>query len=125
MAAHMKENFTKVMSVRTALIEHLSSSIRVNQAESFSPYIINITLPCIKSETMLHHLSGQGIYVSSGSACSSHKKAPSRALYAFGLTAQEADSSLRISLCDENTQDEAISIAQALNDGVKTLIHSK
>ncbi|MCI8332301.1 MAG: cysteine desulfurase [Clostridiales bacterium] len=125
MAARMKENYVHALKVRTALIEHLSSSVQINQAELYSPYIINLTLPCIKSETMLHYLSGQAIYVSSGSACSSHKKAPSRALIAYGLTEQEADSSLRISLCEENTIEEALYTADALNQGIKTLIHAK
>ena len=66
-----------------------------------APHILNVTLPSIKSETMLHYLSRFGIYVSSGSACSSHSHTPSRALTAFGLDAHSADCSLRISLSDQ------------------------
>ncbi|MCI8589504.1 MAG: cysteine desulfurase [Clostridiales bacterium] len=125
MTAHMKENFSKATQVRLALIEKLPPAIRVNAAETYSPYIINITVPGIKSETMLHYLSSRGIYVSSGSACSSHKKAPSRPLSAYGLSAQEADCSLRISLCGENTICEANKVAEALHEGLDTLVHTK
>ena len=69
-------------------------------------HIINITLPNIKSETVLHFLSADGVFVSSGSACSSHAKEPSDALTAFGLSAAEADQSLRISLSEYNTKED-------------------
>ena len=98
------------------------SEIRVNLPEKRAPHILNITLPRIKSETMLHFLSGKGISVSSGSACSSHAKSPSKALLAFGLTADEADCSLRISFSAENTEQDVDALLAALDEGVKTLI---
>ena len=86
------------------------------------PGIINITLPSIKSETMLHHLSGDGIYVSSGSACSSHSSQPSGALIAFGLTAREADCSLRISMSEYNTAEEIDALIASLESGIERLV---
>ena len=87
-----------------------------------APHIVNLTLPDIKSETMLHYLSGQGIYVSSGSACSSHGHATSRALSAFGLSAEKADCSLRVSLCPANTEQEIDALCAALGTGVRELV---
>ena len=87
-----------------------------------APHIVNLTLPDIKSETMLNHLSSKGIYVSSGSACSSHGHATSRALSAFGLAAEQADCALRISLCPQSTREEVDALCRALAEGVATLV---
>ncbi len=97
----------------------------VNRPERHVPYIISITTPNIKSETMLHFLSGEGIYVSSGSACSSHSKDPSPALSAFGLSSDLSDRTIRVSLCRYNTLDEAKVFVEALKKGAQTLVGYK
>lgn len=114
----------------TALSDHLinglqGSEIALNLPPVRAPHIINLTLPNIKSETMLHYLSQKGISVSSGSACSSHAKAPSATLLAFGLTAAQADCSLRISLSAQNTKEDIDALLAALADGLRTLIRIK
>lgn len=88
-------------------------------------HIINITLPDIKSETMLHHLSADGIYVSSGSACSSHSSKPSGALIAFGLTPHMADCSLRISLSGYNTREDIDALCESMRAGFEKLVRIK
>jgi cysteine desulfurase len=90
-----------------------------------APHIVNFTLPNIKSETMLHYLSGEGIYVSSGSACSSHSHTPSRALTAFGLSANDADCSLRVSLSDLITESDIDSFVERLEAGIRVLVRIK
>ena len=87
--------------------------------------IINITLPDIKSETMLHALSSDGIYVSSGSACSSHSKHPSDSLSAFGLSAHEADCSLRISMSEYNTKEDIDALCNSLVKNIARLVKIK
>lgn len=87
-----------------------------------APHIINFTLPKIKSETMLHYLSGEGIYVSSGSACSSHSHAPSSTLLAFGLSPSDAENSIRVSLSEYNTEEEIDRFAECLKNGLSILI---
>ena len=99
--------------------------IRFNKPKKSSDHIINITLPNIKSETMLHFLSGKCIFVSSGSACSSHSKSVSRALSAFGISDKDADCSIRISISRYNTQEEAAALCDALAEGLKSLIRIK
>lgn len=88
-------------------------------------HIINITLPNIKSETVLHFLSADRVFVSSGSACSSHSKEPSDALTAFGLTAAEADSSLRISLSGYNTKEDIDALVTSLQSALSRLVRIK
>ena len=90
--------------------------------EKAAPHIINLTLPSIKSETMLHFLSREGIYVSSGSACSSHSSTPSSSLIAFGLDAHSADCSLRVSLSEYNTKEDVDALTEALKKGIDTLV---
>ncbi len=85
-------------------------------------HIINITLPDIKSETMLHFLSADGIFVSSGSACSSHSGKHSGVLTAFGLSEREADCSLRISLSEYNTKDDINALCVSLETALKRLV---
>ncbi|MBR6781899.1 MAG: cysteine desulfurase [Clostridia bacterium] len=87
-----------------------------------APHVLNLTLPSIKSQTMLNYLSAQGICVSSGSACSSHSVKISPSLAAFGLTAHEADCSLRISFSALNTEDEVDRLCEALGKGISTLV---
>ena len=99
--------------------------VRVNlPAGECAPHIINLTLPSIKSETMLHHLSACGIFVSSGSACSSNSasKKVSRALRGFGLSDDEADCSMRISFSHLNTKDEVDALVLALSEGINKLV---
>lgn len=88
-------------------------------------HIINITLPSVKSETMLHHLSSDGVFVSSGSACSSHSSTPSGSLIAFGLSARDADCSLRISLSEYNTTEDIDALCDSLSTGLSRLVKIK
>ncbi len=71
-----------------------------------APHILNVSLPPVRSQTMLFALEGDGIYVSAGSACSSHKQKVSSVLTAMGLTNAMADCALRFSLCAENTEEQ-------------------
>ncbi len=104
----------------------LALEIRINRpAGKYLPHVINITLPNIKSETMLHALSADGIFVSSGSACSSHSGHPSSALMAFGLSAKEADCSLRISMSGYNTREDIDALCASLQKGLSTLVRIK
>lgn len=113
----------KMREIKEYIISHMPSDIRVNvPMGETAPHIVNITLPRIKSETMLHFLSAKDIFVSSGSACSSHSRSVSRALTAFGLDAREADMSLRISISAYNTEEEAETLVSALKDGTERLV---
>ena len=91
--------------------------------EGFARHILSVSIPGIRSEIMLRFLSEKGIYVSAGSACSS-RNADNRVLTAFGLDNPIADSTLRISFDVNNTQNDIITLAQALNEGNDSLIHT-
>lgn len=74
--------------------------------DKFAPHIISISFPGVKSEIMLHSLEQDGIYVSSGSACSSKRKEYSHVLKALNIGGNLIDSSIRFSLSYTNTRDE-------------------
>ena len=85
---------------------------------NWAPHIVNIALPGVKSEILLRYLSKERIYVSSGSACSSHKNTVSPVLTAFGITSDEADCSVRVSFKPENREDEVDRFLSVLREGV-------
>lgn len=120
------ENIARTGELRSYLIERFASDaalaeISVTNPERHAPHILNVTLPKIKSETMLHYLSSEGIFVSSGSACSSNSQHLSSALIAYGRSEAEADSSIRISLSPRNTKEELDAFCAALAAGLSRL----
>ncbi len=80
--------------------------ITSEKSDVFAPHIINVAFPGVRSEIMLHSLEQDGIYVSSGSACSSKRKGFSHVLEAINMKDDLIDSSLRFSLSYINTKDE-------------------
>ena len=122
--AALRERYMHLTSLKSYLIEKIESElaeISITRPKESAPHIINITLPKIKSETMLHYLSSLGIFVSSGSACSSNQSHLSSALTAFGRTAAEADTSLRISLSHKNTREDIDGLIEGLKSGLARL----
>ncbi len=126
----LRERFYKMDALRSYLIDSLKedatlSEISPTLPESHAPHILNITLPKIKSETMLHFLSSEGIYVSSGSACSSNGTHLSSALTAYGRSAEDADYSIRISLSARNEKEDIDALTAALKTGLSRLSRVK
>ena len=113
----------EALARREAFLSALPQEVKVNRPEKFAPHIISITLPRLRSETLLHRLSAEGIFVSSGSACASNKKGSNYVLPAFGLSSEDADSTLRISLSRNTTKEDLLftaeRIAAAMNELIK------
>ena len=122
-AASLSTFRENTLALRQAFLAALPEGIKVNQPEKSAPHIISITLPRLRSETMLHRLSAEGIFVSSGSACASNKKGANYVLPAFGLSSDDADSTLRISLSRDTQKEELLftaeRIAAAMNELIK------
>ena len=93
--------------------------VTVNSPGDALPYIINISVNGIRSETMLHHLEESGVYVSSSSACAKGKR--SYVLEAMGLPDDRIDSSLRISFSRYNTTQDIDALIEGLQSGIATL----
>ena len=76
------------------------------ESSNYAPHIMNISFSGLKGEVILHMLEEDGIYLSTASACSSHKKNKNSVLKQIGRTAKEIDGTIRISLSEYNTKDE-------------------
>lgn len=71
-----------------------------------APQILSASFLGVRSEVLLHTLEERKIYVSAGSACSSHKRKASATLSAMGMPAKQIESTVRISFSEENTFEE-------------------
>lgn len=88
--------------------------------ENSAPHILNFSLKGIKSEVFIHALEQKNIFVSTTSACSSKKKAPSNTLLQMGVPEELAESAIRISLSFDNIEEEA---RKAILEIEKTVKH--
>ena len=113
----------------TQLREHLLSRLEGRPEIVFHlpadgvPYIIHLSVPGLKSETVLHFLSERNIFVSSGSACAKGAKSP--VLAAMKLPDVEIDSAIPVSLSYQNTVPDIDRFADALEEAICTLVRKE
>ena len=93
--------------------------IILNSSGDTPSSIVNLSIPGIRSEIMLHFLEDKGIFVSSGSACARGEK--SHVLSAIGLDAARIDSALRISFGRDNTKEDILALLETLKQGIRTI----
>ncbi len=115
-------------ALRRMLVEGVMESIpgcRLNGPPPGSPYaaphIANISFKGIRGEVLLHWLEGEGIYASTGSACSSRKHVGNGVLKALGLREEEAQGALRFSFSPDNGVEQVETVLRKLKEGVKEL----
>lgn len=103
-------NFKKAEDIKGYFISKLMSldKIVINSPleKGFSPYVLSVSFPDIRSEVLLHMLEEGGVFVSTGSACSSKDTKDSHVLKAIGLKDEEIKGTIRFSFDEFNTQDE-------------------
>lgn len=120
--ANMEQNALKMTGIKQTLLTNINQQVEdcfVNgDIELSAPHILNMSFLGAKSEVLLHYLEQQGIYVSSGSACSSHKNVASHVLTAMGLSKERIDSEIRFSFCPDNNIEEALIAAKAVISAV-------
>ncbi len=86
-----------------------------------APQILSISVMGVRSEVLLHSLEERGIFISAGSACSSHKRKPSSTLAAMGMPKDQIESTVRLSFSEENTVEEADYFLQVMEEIVPML----
>lgn len=115
----LEEHYEHVSSLRRSFIEKLAAT-RIDHSVLSSidalPYILNIAFKDVRAEVLLHHLEQKGIYVSTGSACSSHKNTRSHVLTAMKVPVQLIDSAIRFSFSGFNTQEEISYTIESLKE---------
>lgn len=89
--------------------------------EAGAPHILNVSFLGVRGEVLLHALEEKEIYVSTGSACSAHKKGKNRVLSAMGVTGERQEGAIRFSFCPFNTPEEMDTTAQAIGEIVPML----
>lgn len=106
-------------SLKAHLLDRLSelSDISINSGDDCLPNIVNFSVRGVRSEIMLHSLEEDGIYVSSGSACSKGKK--SGVLSAFGISDKDADCAVRVSFCADNTAAEVDALCEKISKTIE------
>ncbi|MBQ8426030.1 MAG: cysteine desulfurase [Clostridia bacterium] len=95
------KNYEKVLSQKNEFLTKLTNSkvkeyLRVNSLNDNNPYVLSLSFDNIKGEVLMHALEGDGVLVSTGSACSS-KKAGNRILEAMGIKNSFVIGSIRVS----------------------------
>ncbi len=117
----IEKELEAVTVLRDYMLERFKAmgGIEINSPADALPYITNISVTGIKSEPMMNFLSGKGVCVSSGSACSKGKK--SRVLSEMGLSHERMESPLRISFSRYTTKEEIDYLCSVLEEGKKTI----
>ncbi|MBO5483948.1 MAG: cysteine desulfurase [Lachnospiraceae bacterium] len=107
------EKIDKLYELKKRFIEGISSleQVTVNgindiELRDTAPHIVSVSFAGIKSEVMLHALAQKGVFVSSGSACSSNHPELSGTLKAIGVPDDLLDSTLRFSFSVTTTEEE-------------------
>lgn len=121
LAPAASETMERVGELRGLLLDRLSDipGIEVNSPPDGLPYIVNLSAPGVRAETMLHFLAGLGVYVSAGSACGRAK--PSHVLEAMGLPRERVASALRVSFSRFSTKEDVFALIEGLREGLLSL----
>ena len=122
--AKIEENTAKLIALRDKLIAGLSEiphSILNGDAKQRLPGNVNFCFEGIEGESLLLLLDDKGICASSGSACTSGSLDPSHVLLAIGRVHDIAHGSLRLSLSEENTEEEIDYTIKAVKEVVEYL----
>ena len=122
--AKIEENTAKLTALRDKLIAGLSEiphSILNGDAKQRLPGNVNFCFEGIEGESLLLLLDDKGVCASSGSACTSGSLDPSHVLLAIGRVHDIAHGSLRLSLSEENTEQEIDYTIKAVKEVIEYL----
>lgn len=115
------ERLKRMYEIKDYMISRLGevegTTVNSLPGDRSAPQIVSASFSGVRSEVLLHALEEKGIYVSSGSACSSNHPAVSGTLKGIGVKKELLDSTLRFSFGVFNTKDEVdycISVLQEL-----------
>lgn len=93
-----------------------SNGFYINSPNGSYDGILNISFPGVRAQVLMHHLEAMNIFVSIGSACSSHKNVQSHVLKSMNLPKECIDGAIRLSFSGMNTADEAIQFTKAIKE---------
>ncbi len=111
----------KMSKAKNRLLEAIKADIKdivINSPEDGAPSVLNVSFLGTRGEVLLHTLEQDGIFVSTGSACSSNKKGQSHVLAAMGLKHKEIEGAIRFSFSEFNTEEEIDYVADRVKFAV-------
>lgn len=121
----MEEKTERETGLRDYLIRRIEREIpycRLNGHRTKRlPGNVNFSFSFVEGESVLIMLDMKGVCASSGSACTSGALDPSHVLLALGLTHEEAHGSLRMTLSEENTEEELDYVVESLKEILRKL----
>lgn len=122
---NLSENVSTMTALKERLINGLTSFENVYNNSGDAPHIASLSFVGVRSEVMLHSLEDKGIYVSSGSACSTNKpsKKGSKVLRDIGLSEEMIESTIRFSLSENNTEEEVDYVITSIGELLPMLRH--
>lgn len=124
---NLEEKAKRITALREKLIEGISATIpdaRLNGHRTDRlPGNVNFCFRYIEGEALLLRLDAKGVAASSGSACTSGSLDPSHVLLALGLPHEIAHGSLRLSIGEQNTEEDINHVLDVLPGIVETLRH--
>lgn len=116
------EEMRKKRGLMAELLKERLENTEINGSDEYnSGSVLNVSFIGIKAEILLHSLERHEIYVSTGSACSSHKPQPSHVLTAMGARPEAIKGAVRISFSEYTTEDEIREAAEKIAEEVKTI----
>ncbi|MGL4607258.1 MAG: cysteine desulfurase family protein [Eubacteriaceae bacterium] len=120
----IQKNAIEIKELRDQFVKGILEKIedvKVNGSSDGSPYILSMSFNRIRGEVLLHSLEAQGVYVSTGSACSTHKKEKQTVLKAIGLPEEYKEGTIRFSFSKENTLEEINEVVDIVAEAVRSL----
>src|SRR5699024_8137299 len=106
-------------ALRKAIEASINDYYIISPKENSSAYVLDICFNNIKSEVLVHYLEDNGIFVSSGSACS--KGEDNRILTALGIDKDYIDGAIRFSFSNETSMDEINETVGVLKEGIEMI----
>ena len=127
---NIEENRQHLVEIKSYMLEQLK---QINQYEVISPengvaHILNVTFLNMRGEVLLHEIETQGVYVSTGSACSSKNKKYSHVLEGIGLNDMKKEGAIRFSFSIETSKEDidyAIGVLKSALDKLHKIINGR
>jgi cysteine desulfurase len=119
--AERVDRWRQMQELLLTLLEEVPNTYIHGEPLANASHIVNVGFPGVKGEVLVHALAGEGLFISTGSACSSKREPQSHVLAAMQVPPVVAQGSIRISFGPENTLEEVERAAELIKKMVAEL----
>ena len=119
-----EEHYNNIFSMKQYIIDYFSThlkDIRVNSVEPSSPFMLNISIADTRGEVLLHILEQKDIFISTSSACSSHRQGENPILKAIGLDSNYSQGTIRVCLSHQSQLEEVEYFCKTLEQAINEI----